>query len=60
MPLESEESIAERTKLRRQRFDEIANKGKKIDPELLREYFDYLSLSDMYKNLNETIDTEKK
>ena len=31
-PLESEESIAERTKLRKQRSDEIAEKEKMIDP----------------------------
>ena len=36
---ESEESIAERTKLRRQRSDETAKKEKKIDPKLFREYF---------------------
>ena len=34
--LESEESIAERTKLRRQRFDEIAEKEKNINNELLK------------------------
>ena len=36
---ESEESIAERTKLRRKRSDEIAKKEKKIDTKLFREYF---------------------
>ena len=54
-PSESEESIAERTKLRRQRSDEIAKKEKMIDSKLFREYFEYLSPSDMYKNLNNTI-----
>ena len=47
------------TKLRRQKSDEIANKEKMIDPESFREYFGYLSPSDMYKNLNETIDLEE-
>ena len=51
--------MAERTKLKRQRFDEITNKEKKIDPESFREYFEYSSPSDMYKNLSETIDSEK-
>ena len=46
-PSESEESIAERTKLRRQRSDEIAKKENKIHPELFREYFEYSSPSDM-------------
>ena len=53
-PSESEESIAERTKLGRQRFDEIANKEKIITFELFKKYFGYLSPSDMYKALNET------
>ena len=30
-----------------------------IDPELLKEYFEYLSPSDMYKNLNKTIGSEE-
>ena len=58
-PSESEESIAERTKLRRQRSDKIAEKENMIDPELLKEYFEYLSPSDMYKNLNKTIGSEE-
>ena len=53
------EDTAEITKLKRQRFYEIANKEKKIDPESLREYFEYSSPSDMYKNLIETIDSEE-
>ena len=55
----SEESIAERTKLIRQRSDEIAEKENMIDPELFREYFEYSSPSDMYKNLNKTIGSEE-
>ena len=39
VPSESEESIVERTKLRRQRSDETANKEKMINPELFKEYF---------------------
>ena len=53
------EDIAEKTKLERQRFDEIANKEKKIDPELFKKYFKYSSPSDMYKNLSETIDSKE-
>ena len=30
-----------------------------IDPKSFREYFEYLSPSDMYKNLNKTIGSEK-
>ena len=51
--------IAERTKLRRQRYDEIANKEKMIDLESFRKYFGYLSPSDMYKNLNKAIDSKE-
>ena len=51
-PSESEESIAQRTKLGRQRSDETASKEKMIDPESFREYFEHLSPSYMYKNLN--------
>ena len=59
VPSELEESIAERTKLRRQRSNEIANKEKMIDPKLFREYFEYLTPSDTYKTLNKTIDSEE-
>ena len=55
----SEESIAEITKLRGRRLDEIAQKKKKkrIDFNLFNYYFKYSSLSDMYKGLNKA-DTE--
>ena len=59
VPSESEETIVERTKLRRQKSDEIANKEKMINPKLFREYFEYLSQSDMYKNLNKTMGLEE-
>ena len=55
--LESEESIAERTKLRRQRPDKIAKKEKMIYHKLFKEYFNCSSPSDMYKNLNKTTNT---
>ena len=45
---ESEESIAERTKLRRQRLDEIAKKEKMINSGLFKENFGYLRPSNMY------------
>ena len=41
------------------RSDEIANKEKMINPELFRQYFEYLSTSEMYKNVSETIDLEE-
>ena len=56
---ESEESIAERIKLRRQRSDEIVDKERMIDPESFRKYFEYSSPSDMCNNLNKTIDSEE-
>ena len=58
-PSESEESIAKRTKLRRQRSDEIAAKEKMKDPESFRKYFGYSSPSDVYNNLNKTIGSEE-
>ena len=47
--IKSEESIAERTQLRRQRLDEIIEKEKKIDLELFKYYFKYSNPSNMYK-----------
>ena len=58
-PSESEESISERTRLRRQRSDEIAKKENMTDPELFREYFEYSNPSDMFNNLNKTIGLEE-
>ena len=55
-----EGSAAERTKLRKQRLNEIAKNEKKINLELFRKFFMYLSSVDMCKNLNESINTEKK
>ena len=50
-----ERNIAERTKLRRERLDEIKRKEQNINNELFKEYFiDYKSLSNMYKKLSET------
>ena len=59
MPSKSEESFAERTKLRRQRPDEIAKKEEMIDLKLFREYFEYLSPIDMHEKLNKTIGSEE-
>ena len=53
------ELIAERTKLRKQRFHEIANKEKMVDNNLFKEYFEYSSPSGVYKNLNTTTGIEK-
>ena len=55
VPLESEESITEGKKLRRQRLDEFERKEQNIKNELFKEYFtDYQSSSNIYKNLSET------
>ena len=54
-----EESVGERTKLRKQRLNEIATNEKKISLELFRKYFEYLRPLDMYKNLNESINTAR-
>ena len=49
-----ERSMAERTKLRRGRFDEIKTKEQNINNELFKAYFnDYPSPSNMYKKLSE-------
>ena len=58
-PSESEESIAKRTKFRKQRSDETAEKEKMIDPESFKEDFEYSSPSDMYNNLNKTVGSEE-
>ena len=52
-----EGSIAERTKLRKGRFDEIKRKKLDINNELFKAYFTgYQSPSDMYKKLSKTKD----
>ena len=56
--LETEESIAERAKLRRRRLDEITKK-EKITFELFEIYFGYSSRIHMYKTLNETNNSEE-
>ena len=53
-----ERSIAERTKLRRGRLDEIKRKEQNINNELFEEYFtDYQNTSNMCKKLSETEST---
>ena len=54
-----EDSIGETTKLRKQRLNEIAENEKKINLELFKRYFKYSSPTDIYKNLNESINTER-
>ena len=54
-----EENIAEKTKLRRQRFDAIDKKEKIIRSKLFEKYFGYSSPSDMYNALNETTGSEE-
>ena len=58
--IKSEESIAERTKLRRQRFNEIARNENTIILELFRKYFKHSSPNDMHKALTEARKTWKK
>ena len=48
----------ERTKLRRQRFNEIANGEQDINNDLFKEYFKCQSPSNMYKELDETKNRE--
>ena len=55
----SEEYIAERIKLRRQRSDEIVKKEKMINSKFFEKYFRYSSASDMYKALNERTGLEE-
>ena len=54
-----EKTVGERTKLRKQTLNEIAKNEKNISLELFRKYFEYLSPVDMYKNLNDSINTER-
>ena len=52
-----ERSIAERTKLRKGKSDEIERKEQKINNEQFKVYFtDFQSPSNMYKKLGETKD----
>ena len=56
-----ERSIADRTKLRRGRLDEIKRKEQNINNELFKKYFtDYQSQSNMYKKLSKTEGTVNK
>ena len=50
----SEESIAERTKLKRRKLHEFAKKEKTIDLNFFDCYFRYSSPNDTYKELNKT------
>ena len=48
-------NIAERTKLRKERLDEIKGKEQNVNNKLFKEYFiSYQSRSNMYKKLSET------
>ena len=51
---ETEESIAERTKLKRLRVAEIVNENHTISLELFRKYFGYSNPSNMCRLLNDT------
>ena len=54
-----ERSIAERIKLRKERFDEIKRKEQSINNHFFKAYFtDYQSQSNMYKKLSETGNAE--
>ena len=54
-----EKSIAERAKLRRQRFNKIANEEQDINNDLFKEYFKYQSPSKVYNTLSDTKNTER-
>ena len=54
-----EKSIAERIKLKKERFNEIEKTEQNINNELFKAYFiDYQILSSMYKKLSQTGNTE--
>ena len=55
-----EESIAEKTKLRRKRLDMVKENEKNIHNELFSYYFDYSSPSDMLSKLNNKRDQINK
>ena len=56
-----ERSIAERIKLRKERFNEIKRKEQNINNEQFKAYFiDYQSPSSMYKKSSGTRDTENE
>ena len=55
----SEESLTERTKLRKQKLNEIAKNKKEINLEFFGKYLNYSSPVDMYKSLNESINTAR-
>ena len=55
---EYEETIAERTKLRKQRLDIIKRKEQNINNELFKKYFSYQSPSKMHNTLSNTKNTE--
>ena len=48
-----------KNKIKKTRLDEIAKKEKMINPKLVREYFEYLSPGDMFKDLNKTTGSEE-
>ena len=54
-----EENIAERIKLRKQRFNEIKQKEQYINNNLFKEYFKYPTPSKMYNTLSDTKNTER-
>ena len=58
-PSQAEESITDRTKLRRQKLNEIAKKEKEMSFDFFKKYFGYSSPSNMYKTLNETKNSDK-
>ena len=56
---EYEESIVERTKLRRQELEIIKDKEKNINNDSFKKYFKYQSPSNMYNSLSDIKNTEK-
>ena len=57
--IEYEESVAERTKLRRQELEIIKEKEKNKNNDLFKKYFKYQSPSNMYNSLSDIKNTEK-
>ena len=54
-----EESIAERTNLRRQELEIIKEKEKNMDNGLIKKYFKYQSANNMYNTLSDINNTEE-
>ena len=58
--LKTQESIAERTKLRRHKIDMVAKKKKKVNNELLNYFLKYSNPDIMFRRLRDSTDEKNK